>query len=595
MKTNVRGGLHHAMQLTLLAIIVLLSQNTFAQTPVTATIGTGTSAASANALLSTSTTSNRYSRTLSIYTAAELTAAGAVPGNIISVAWYKDGTGEYTTADAELTIYMKSTTAATFSGDPVTWATEVAGATQVYSNTMLSLPTGTGYKTFTLTTPFVWNGTSNVEILVDWYRNSAPTASINWQYTAAPVSGSQATQVSSSPIPTVRYNNNRPNVQLVITPGTAPTPCAAPTNLAATASASTSASVAFTAPTPAPTSYTATYAPTAGGAATTITPAPTASPFTISGLQPGTGYTVTLVANCAGGGTSTPVTTTFTTTAAPLPCAAPTNVSTAILSSTSVSVAFTAPTPAPASYTVTYTAAGGTPVTVNPNPTVSPVVLTGLTANAAYTVSITSNCTGGTTSTAVTDMFTTPAPCNPPTNLAISNASGTSATLTFTPPTGTPAATVYLITYTPAGGTVQTVSPSPSGSPVVLTGLTPNTSYTLSVTTVCSSSQTSTAGATLTFSSGPLSSRESYAAALVSLYPNPAHGNITVQIPAELATRPVAAAMLNALGQVVWQQVLPGTAAGVQATLPLSQLAAGVYTLRLELTGGTVAKRVVVR
>ena len=277
------------------------------------------------------------------------------------------------------------------------------------------------------------------------------------------------------------------------------------------------------------------------------------------------------------------------------PCPAPTNVSTAILSSTSVSVAFTAPTPAPASYTVTYHTPSSTLVTVSPNPTGSPVVLTGLVANTTYIVTIVSNCAGGGTSPAVTTTFTTSPPCNPPTNLAISNTNGTSATLTFTPPASTPAATVYLITYTAAGGTAQTVSPSPSGSPVTLTGLMPNTTYTLSVSTVCSSSQTSAAGATLTFASGPLSRRESYAASLVGLYPNPASGNVTVQIPAELATRPVAASVLNARGQLVWQQALPGTAAGVQATLPLSQLPAGVYTLRLELAAGPVTKRVVVR
>ncbi|MFD2722116.1 T9SS type A sorting domain-containing protein [Hymenobacter monticola] len=189
-----------------------------AQAPVTvtATVGTGTSASSTNVLLSTSTTTNKYARTVSIFSAAELAAAGAVAGNIVSIAWLKGGTGELTSADSQLNVYMKSTSATLLAPNPVDWATEVAGATAVYSNNTLSLPTGVGYKTFTLSTPFAWNGTSNVEVLVDWYRNGTPTADISWQYTAVGTTGIHATQVNSSAIPTVRFAGNRPNTQFVI-------------------------------------------------------------------------------------------------------------------------------------------------------------------------------------------------------------------------------------------------------------------------------------------------------------------------------------------------------------------------------------------
>ena len=186
------------------------------QPPVTVTIGTGTSAASTNALLSTSTTTNKYARTVSIFSAAELTAAGAVAGSIVSIAWFKGGTGELTTPDSQLGIYMKSTAATLLAVNPVDWATEVVGATQVYNNTTLTMPTGTGYKTFTLTTPFAWNGTSNVEVLVDWFRNGTPTADMTWQYTAVGTTGIHATQVNSVAIPTIRFAANRPNTQFVI-------------------------------------------------------------------------------------------------------------------------------------------------------------------------------------------------------------------------------------------------------------------------------------------------------------------------------------------------------------------------------------------
>lgn len=187
-----------------------------AQAPITATIGAGTAASSTNVLLSTSTTTNKYARTVSIYSAAELTAAGALAGDIVSIAWFKGGAGEYPNPDAQLSVYMKSTTAGVLSANPVDWASEVAGATPVYTNNALALPTGTGFKTFTLTTPFAWNGISNVEVLVDWFRNSTPTADITWQYTAVGTTGIHATQVAAAAIPTVRFAANRPNVQFVI-------------------------------------------------------------------------------------------------------------------------------------------------------------------------------------------------------------------------------------------------------------------------------------------------------------------------------------------------------------------------------------------
>ena len=216
-----QSALRFSSVLRALPLSLLLASGTSylaqAQTqPLTVTIGTGTAAASTNALLSTSTTTNKYARTVSVFSAAELAAAGATAGSIVSIAWFKGGTGELTAADSQLSVYMKSTSATLLATNPVDWATEVVGATQVYNNMALALPTGTGYKAFTLTTPFAWNGTSNLEVLVDWFRNGTPTADITWQYTAVGTTGIHATQVNSVVIPTVRFASNRPNTQFVI-------------------------------------------------------------------------------------------------------------------------------------------------------------------------------------------------------------------------------------------------------------------------------------------------------------------------------------------------------------------------------------------
>lgn len=79
-------------------------------------------------------------------------------------------------------------------------------------------------------------------------------------------------------------------------------------------------------------------------------------------------------------------------------------------------------------------------------------------------------------------------------------------------------------------------------------------------------------------------------AAEVALYPNPAHGSFTVQLPAALG--PVQAELLNALGQVV-RRPAAGLAGG-SFPVETSGLAAGVYTLRLQVGGAALARRVVV-
>ncbi|MBH8560032.1 fibronectin type III domain-containing protein [Hymenobacter negativus] len=83
--------------------------------------------------------------------------------------------------------------------------------------------------------------------------------------------------------------------------------------------------------------------------------------------------------------------------------------------------------------------------------------------------------------------------CAAITGLTSSGVTATGAVLTFTPPAGP---TTYTVTVTPAGGTATTVTPAPSASPITLTGLTPNTVYTVSIVSNCSGGTTSTATTT---------------------------------------------------------------------------------------------------
>ena len=78
----------------------------------------------------------------------------------------------------------------------------------------------------------------------------------------------------------------------------------------------------------------------------------------------------------------------------------------------------------------------------------------------------------------------------------------------------------------------------------------------------------------------------------VLLYPNPAHGQFTVVVPAAL--RPAAAGTLqlyNAVGQLVLEQPLHLSATGEQA-VDVARLPSGLYTLRLALSSGPTTYKI---
>ncbi len=78
----------------------------------------------------------------------------------------------------------------------------------------------------------------------------------------------------------------------------------------------------------------------------------------------------------------------------------------------------------------------------------------------------------------------------------------------------------------------------------------------------------------------------------VAVYPNPARTQVAIDLPLALSRQPVQATLLDALGRVVRQQMLP---AGVSThTLPLSGLGAGVYALRLTTDLGQIVQKLVV-
>src|SRR5690554_3656563 len=273
-------------------LIWIIGQTSLAQTTVS--LGTYTGAGSTNVLLSTSTTTNKYSRTISIYTASEILLAGGMPGNITSLAWDKNGTGEYTTADAYIKIYLKHTTNDTWSSIPE-WNTEVIGATEVFTSSTYSIPTGTGWKEVVFNAPFEWNGVDNIAVMVEWSRQSAPTADITWGRSTTP--SANATRVGSSGLEDLVFliNDNRPLLQLTITPS-GPITCPIPTGLTVSNITSDSAEVSWTSD---GNLFEIEYGPLGFTQGTgTLIENITSSPYTFTNLNPLTTYQFYIRRNC---------------------------------------------------------------------------------------------------------------------------------------------------------------------------------------------------------------------------------------------------------------------------------------------------------
>ncbi|MBD2766831.1 fibronectin type III domain-containing protein [Hymenobacter sp. BT664] len=376
-----------------------------------------------------------YERSALIYTAAEI----ATSGTLTQLAFYLNTVG--TPGAAPTKVYLKTVSNSTFAA-ATTVAAEEAGATLVYDATIPAAAfTANTWITLPLTTPFAYNGTSNLEVIVETNpmgsgNESSTTKAFRYTTTGAGNNRAQFWSAdNTAPAGNGILSLLRPNIQLT---GLAAWTCLPATPLSVSNITATSAQVSFT-PGSGNTSYTVTYTP-AGGTPTTVT-TPT-SPVNLTGLTQGTAYRVTVVGSCSGSTTAPEVTAFFSTL---LACAPVTALSVSNITLTSAQVSFT-PGNGNMSYTVRYTPTGGTTTTV-PAPA-SPVSLTGLTPGTIYSVAVVGNCTGGTTSSTTTAAFVTS-----PANDECAGATLLTATATCTP-----------ITTTNRSATASTGVPAPSST-----------------------------------------------------------------------------------------------------------------------------------
>jgi hypothetical protein len=223
--------------------------------PVTGTIGTATTLTGATA--QPTAFCNRWPnyRSQTIYTAADLTAAGLSAGNITSLAYNIATAGDGLTNPNTIVKIgtIAGTSFATAAFDVTTGYTTVYGPA-TYTHT------ASGWQTITFSTPFVWDGTSN--IVVEMAHDGADATNNSTTFFTATTDNKTVWQ-RSLPTGTVTLSVNRLNIRFVVGP---PATCSwtPATNLYTDAAATVpyvalaNATTVYTKPTAAgPTTYTA--------------------------------------------------------------------------------------------------------------------------------------------------------------------------------------------------------------------------------------------------------------------------------------------------------------------------------------------------
>lgn len=459
----------------------------------------------------------------------------------------------------------------------------------------------------------LYETTNNVEFV--YGAATAGTGTANAKYAAvgikgsAPASSVVATKLSSALWSTTAFvagpyvdpsTGNAHNVRQTFLPDAGRTyrfvpgaTCADPT-AATLATTNNSITINFT-PGAGNVSYNVTY--TAGGAVQTVSPAPTASPITISGLQPGTAYNVTLQSVCAGGTVGAVLRGAATTTGTPPAATYVTLPYTESfegpwvngLSTSDLPTANWRNTPSTGDNSWRreddgFTSAGwqyaANEVPTANFPTPPYVIRSSVGSHSARFHSFGS--VAG--AQGKLDLY--------------ANLSGTGTktlTFDFINPTGTDKLDVLLSTD---GGATFSTAP-------LLTATT-NATFTGKSVTIPSTSATTVIRfqATSDFGNDDMgidnlrlavvtATRNEALAAAVTVSPNPAHQQFTLAIPAG-SLRGASATLANALGQVVATRQLNLPATGGTADFNVSSLAPGVYTLTLKSGDDLVVKRVVV-
>ena len=215
--------------------------------------------------------------------------------------------------------------------------------------------------------------------------------------------------------------------------------------------------------------------------------------------------------------------------------------------------------------------------------------ISGLAAETSYQVRVQANCGADGTSDWTTPVsFTTPAapvdPCNAPTNLQVSNITENSATVSWT---AGGSETAWNVQYKLQSASqwqeanVQTTS-------YLIEGLTANSTYDVRVKAVCAVDNQSDFVSTSFTTTGVGIDNISLANS-ISLMPNPADNYIELSINSNVEVKE--AIVYNAFGQMIQTVQLTEN----HARIDLSNMAAGMYFVRVNGEGVTATKKFIKR
>ncbi len=210
----------------LMSLVLLLGIFAFGkvQAQTTVTIGTGTS----THYYTPVNNYYNYTYTQTLFTAAEFQAQGITPGvpQTISSIAYNYSYSSAMTSKTNCTIYMGHTSATSFSS--TSDALPLSSLTRVYTG---NLNCSQGWTTFTLSTPFVWDGVNSLVVAVDDNSGSYNGSSYTYYYTSASANRamwfySDGTNPDPSNLSSfsgsTSVSANRTNTRFVMTPLTCP-------------------------------------------------------------------------------------------------------------------------------------------------------------------------------------------------------------------------------------------------------------------------------------------------------------------------------------------------------------------------------------
>jgi len=146
------------------------------------------------------TTANSNNRTAVIYPSSQLSS---LAGQTLNAMYFQRSSATGTMAGTpNFKIYLKEVSAIDWGSSAIDWATEITGATLVYdSDPAAIVGSDAGWKSFPLSTNFLYSGTQNLAVFYE-YINTTASSSISWNYEYT------SPCVDTSNSNTTKYSNN---------------------------------------------------------------------------------------------------------------------------------------------------------------------------------------------------------------------------------------------------------------------------------------------------------------------------------------------------------------------------------------------------